>query len=140
MSATISKDAVIKISDAANAVVNLTGGNHVKDIKPTRSGESLDTTALGSGFDKTSIPGLLDSDYTIEAYANATTRALFYGLFNARKITTIEIGPDGSAVGNPKNTGTAFITKIEETTAVGNVKMLNIDMKGTGAVTNGTYV
>ena len=138
MAATIGKNATFKLDNTSGTPVDLS--NEALDIKQNRDQESLDTTTLGGASRaKTSIPGLLDSDFTVEFLANSTTRALVNALFSAGYTGTIEVGPDGSTTGNVRYRTECFVTKIGEDVSPGGVKKLNVSFKGTGDVSVDTY-
>jgi hypothetical protein len=138
MSASIGKNGVLKLDNTSGTPVDLS--NEQLDNKQNRTQESLDTTVIGgSSRSKTSIPGLLESDFQVELLANSTTRSLVNALYAAGYTGTIEIGPDGSTTGNVRYRTEAFITKVSEDVAPGGVKKLSVTLQGTGDVSIDTY-
>ncbi|MGW0939111.1 hypothetical protein [Streptomyces sp. NPDC002666] len=95
-------------------VVNGTNfSDHVSEVTVNLSKDDVETTSF-SGGGRERVAGLKDDSFELKIqqdYANGSTDAVLYPLYNNETEFTIEVRPTSSAVSatNPKYTGTCIL-------------------------------
>ena len=138
-----SERAVFKIQDIAGTTRDLSVYITSVDGLPGQV-EMLDVTALGAvgrGF----IPGLENVQFTIEGFQNTTgTLGPAYVLGSLRKVgptgtpTAFELDPDGTASGEPKYTGSAWVRSFIIAPRVGNAVPFRAELQVQSTVIHAT--
>jgi len=121
----------------------------VKDVSFSRNGDIIDVTTFGNAARKW-IKGLTDADMTVEFFYSGSLYAALQNLltYTAGGVS-FQYGPDGTTSGNPKVTQTGslnsstgiglLLESVDDSTSIGEVKMLSATFKISGAITFGTY-
>jgi hypothetical protein len=109
---------------------------YLNSISVSRTADTAETSAFSSAS-KTYVAGLKDASITLSGMFDATVYSTIMAWQGTSQ--TWEFGPAGSASGRVKATGSALVTTIEMSSAVGAVVTLNLNLQVTGAVTDSTF-
>lgn len=131
------KSAVFKIGTSGTPGTATDISNTVTEVSFPREIETAETTAFGSSA-KTYIVGLSDATLSISGSFDATVDAQLAGLVGVDGVA-FEYGPEGSATGRIKYTGSCVLTSYETAASVGDLVTFSAEFQVSGAVTRGTY-
>lgn len=113
---------------------------YIDNVQFSDGVELAEITGLGS-TSKSYIPGLKDATITIsgrfdsEATGPEATLAAAVG----GAAVAFEYGPEGSANGKVKRSGSVFVRSYAQTSPVGDVVAFTADLQVSGDLTTGTY-
>jgi hypothetical protein len=127
-------------------------GGTERDLSPTlrevnfpRTLDTVETTAFTQAATpaKTYVVGFVDSTFTVSGMFDATATTgpdlVLNGIYGMATERTFTYGPEGSASGRVKYTGTLFLTNYEITGGVGDMVGFSATFQITGAVTRATF-
>lgn len=132
------KDTVWKHATNGAPSTNTDYTSKTRNVSLNCDGEEVDATVFGDGFrdyeqsfKNATITGTYKYDATIwqvvaDLYSNGTS-------------ITWELGPVGSSASSPKITGSMICKSFTQPFNVGELQMVNVNFRVTGAVTFTTY-
>lgn len=129
------KEAVFKIDDSGGTLRDIS--NVLSSVTLSREADTAEVSALGSD-DKSYIIGLRDATISIEGMADVTTSGYLEGIFGQSTAVDFEYYPAGTAVGEVKYSGTAFLTSFESAAELGGAVSVSGEFQVTGGVTRAT--
>lgn len=104
--------------------------------------DALDTTTFGS-VNRTFIPGLQNQTFTLAGLYDQTFVGYIDNLMiyqgTATALQTFQWGPQGTATGAPKYTGSYFITDYKVSAPVAGVSTVSLNLQVSGAGTVATF-
>lgn len=132
------KDTTFKHGTNGAIAVNTDFTSYIREVNPSFEAEQVDSTTFGDTYRDFEQSF---KNATIETtYKHDTTRfGQLAAIYNAGDIVTFEYGPTGIASGNPKITGSMFITKLGAPTKIGELIELAVSWQVSGAVTFSTF-
>jgi hypothetical protein len=133
----VAKNTVFKVDNSSAALTDISTKCH--DVKFPRQADSLDSTTFQQGGNKTFQPGLKSGTISISFNWDSTIDAHLCGVLGQDTLLNFEYGPNGSASGEAKKTGTCFLSKYEPPAQVGQLIKGTAEFQISGAVTDGTY-
>ena len=130
------KNTALKIDNSGGTPVDLAA--YFQSSSMPQVVESAETTGYQPTSDfRTKIAGLRDSTFEGSGPFNTVPDAQLESILGT--IVTIEWGPIGSTIGNPKYTGEFLITEYEPVSPFDDTPTFTVSAEGTGAITAGTY-
>lgn len=140
MAAVHGKGAVFSLDDSSGSLRALT--SYVNSVSFSRDVDTAETTTFGDD-DKEYIVGLRGAELSIEGnYDSAASTGpdtVIPGTLGSATALDWEYGPEGSASGKTKYSGTGFVTAYETSAEIGDKVGFSASIQITGAVTKGTY-
>lgn len=133
----VAKLTVFKLGSAAAPSTLIDLSSTLEEVKAGFDVNVMDTTTFG-GNDKSFEGGLRETSVSLSGLWNPGVDGQMFALAGA-PFVNFEYGPLGNAVGNPKYTGSAVLSKYEPPAKVGEVIKFSAELKTTGPVTRGTY-
>jgi hypothetical protein len=132
---------VIKIDNSGGVLTDMS--TNATNVDYAIDNDDLETTAFGASA-KAYLLGLQDGKMTVAVNVDPTVDALITGTEAALRAGTlascsVEYGPMGSTVGNPKYTFEAMISSYKLNTPVGGLVTATLELQRTGAHTRATY-
>jgi hypothetical protein len=105
----------------------------------SRSQDLPEANVFNQGGAKSFVAGLTEGEFGMEFMWDTTLDAHLNGLIGYTTAVSFQYGPDGSASGKPKYTGSLFLTNLSNPATVGDVKVVSATFKPTGAITRSTF-
>lgn len=134
------KDAAFKIDNASATLTDLTA--YVDSVDFSQSVDTAESTTMGKEA-KTYLVGLSDATMSISGKYDSTASTgpdvTLSGLVGYDTPVDFEYGPEGSANGATKYSGTCILTGYAISAPVGDVVTFTADFQVTGAITKGTF-
>lgn len=109
---------------------------YLNSISVSRTSDTAETSAFGSTT-KSYVSGLRDASITLSGMFDSSVYSTIMAWLGTSQ--TFEYGPAGSAASSVKVSGSALVTSVEMSSAVGAIVTLNLNLQVTGAVTDGTF-
>lgn len=129
------KDSVFTI-DSDNLTAYLTAVDFPQSV------DVAETSTMGSEA-KSYLSGMSDATISIAGRYDSTAStgpdAVLNGLVGGDTATTFEYGPEGSANGKVKYSGSCFLTGYSVSSPVEDIVAFTAEFQVTGAITKGTY-
>jgi hypothetical protein len=136
--AKVAKTTVFKVDNASAVLTDIS--TKVHDVKFPRQADSLESTTFQQGGNKTFNAGLLSGTISVAFNYDATIDAHLAGVLGQDSpLLNFEYGPNGSATGEVKYTGTCILTKYEPPAQVGQIIKGSAEFQISGAVTRAVY-
>lgn len=107
-------------------------------VVPTFDGEEVDATVFGDSF-REFEQTFKSHSYAVRYKYDATIWQILADLWSNGTEVTFELGPVGTTSTNPKITGSMILTSFSEPFTVGELQVMEVTFRGTGAPTFGTY-
>lgn len=130
------RNTVFKIQNAAGTLVDIS--NVLRDVSLPISADTPETTAFGS-TNKSYVIGIKDGRFSCSGMYDAATDAILEGIFGLEAARTFEYGPEGSATGRVKYTGSVFLTSYTVSGSVSDMVAASCEFQVTGALTRSTW-
>lgn len=134
------KNAAFKIGQLVSAGTLLDISSEVTAVNFTVEGNAIDVSTLGSTF-KSYINGLKDAKASVEGIYDATgaSGTMLFNLGTSLVPYAFEYGPQGTASGAPKFSGSAIVVSYSAPASLDNAVTFSAEIQCTGAVSRGTY-
>lgn len=135
MAFTHGKNSVFKVQNSAGTLTDISAFGMKGDLKQTA--DTPETTTFGAAA-KSYIGGLPDGTFAFDFVwdgAAGNIDATLSGILGALK--NFEFHPAGTAVGNPKYTGSAILKAFEVSSDIGDVVKGSCEFQCSGAITRG---
>lgn len=107
-------------------------------VVPNFNGEEVDATTFGDAF-RESEQTFKSFGFAVRYKYDATIWQIVADLWTNGTSITFELGPVGVTAPNPKITGSMYLQTFSEPFNVGELQVLDVTFKGTGAPTFGAY-
>ena len=130
------RSTVFKVTNAADAMTDIS--DVMKDVSFPVSIDTPETTAFGSTT-KTYVIGIKDARFSGSGMFDATVDATLQGIFGLETARSFEYGPEGSASGRIKYTGSLYLTSYQISGSVADMVAASFEFQITGAVTRTTW-
>ena len=135
------RNAFIQLDNSAGTLTSLT--SIANEVTYSLSLDTAETSVFGTSA-KSYITGQNDATISISGLFDQTTATTIVGAIDALVAGTLAslkwvFGPQGSATGAKKFSGTAIVTSYEIGAPVGDVVSLSVELQRTGATTIGTF-
>jgi hypothetical protein len=132
------KKSVFKAGSAGTPTTPVDISNVLNEAALNRGVGMADTTTFGAD-DESSIPGLRNGRIPIAGLFDATTDAQLSALLGLDGGVTFEYGPEGSASGRIRYTGTCHLVSYNVSGSVGDRVAASGEFQVSGAVTRNTW-
>jgi hypothetical protein len=129
------KNAVFKIQNASGTLTDIS--SDLNSISFPREVETKETTTFGSGTAKTYTALLEENKISISGYWSTAIDSTLSGIVGMSR--SFEFGPIGSTAGNPKYTGSCYLSSYQIEASPDDLVTFSAEFVITGAVTRGTY-
>jgi predicted secreted protein len=135
-----SKDAAFLIGQLVSASTLIDMSSEVTKIDFTLDGNAIDVSTMGNTF-KSYINGMKDGSASIEGIYDATGKSgtLLFNLGTALVPYAFAYGPQGTASGAPKFSGSAIVVSYSAPANLDEAVTFACEIKTTGTVTRGTF-
>ncbi len=130
------RSTVFKVQDSSDSLTDISAV--MKDVSFPVSVDTPETTAFGSST-KTYVVGIKDARFSGSGMFDATVDAVLQGIFGLESARGFEYGPEGSATGRIKYSGSLFLTSYQISGSVADMVAASFEFQITGAVTRGTW-
>jgi hypothetical protein len=107
-------------------------------VNPTFDGEEVDATTFGDSF-RESEQTFKSFAFTVRYKYDSTIWAVIGDLWTNGTSITFELGPVGVTPPNPKITGSMYCQSFSEPFNVGELQVMEVSFKGTGAPSFGAF-
>lgn len=110
-------------------------------VTPNFNGEEVDATTFNSGGFRSYEQTFKDAEITVQYKYDAAIWAIIHPFYSDTTGTapTWELGPVGTTAGNPKITGTMILRTFSEPFPVGNLQVIDVTFRVSGAITFTTF-
>jgi len=129
-------NAFFSISDASGSTVTMSSG--LNDAGLARTVDTAEVTTFGDN-DKEYLAGLRDATVSVSGNFTSTQSETWVGLLGHSTSPVFVYGPEGSASGARKYTGSCIVTAYDETSPIGDKIGSSISLQMTGAITSTSY-
>lgn len=109
-----------------------------RSVTPNYDRETVDGTTFGDTY-KDHEMSFKNATYEVVYKYDETLYGQLTAIFSNDSEVSVEYSPNGTTSGYPKDTSSAFITKIGAPTQVGNLIEITVSWQVNGAVTFGTH-
>lgn len=130
------RNTVFKIEDSGSTLRDISAA--LKDVSFPVTLDTPETTAFGSDT-KTYVVGIKDGRFSCSGMFDATIDGYLQGIYGLESARGFEYGPEGSATGRIKFTGSVFLTSYTISGSVSDMVAASLEFQVTGSVTRGTY-
>jgi len=134
-----SRDAVVKIDNAAGSLVEIT--SYMRAANLSREPEQLDTTVFGE-LDRSFLPGFVGASFPISGLLDFADDAIFDILATAVGSATtrsFEYGPEGGTSGKVKYSGEVIVLDFGISARIDEPESWTATCRVSGAVTRGAF-
>lgn len=129
------KDAAFSVATVAGTLTDISA--YVTSVKLNTGRDEADITALGASY-KNFLAGVQDASIDVEGIYDPTVDAILFALGTATS-TTWTYGPQGTASGSVKFSGTALRGDYNIPTSVSDAVTWDANFHVKGAITRGTF-
>lgn len=130
------KGGFFSITSATAGTVNLSSG--LVDVKLSRKMNPAKVTHFGQN-DENYIVGLRDATLSISGIFSSTHAKKLDALIGSTSGGTWIFGPESTASGRRKFTGSSWVTSLDYDAPVGDAVKLNFNLQVTGAITSTNF-
>ena len=139
MAATIADDTYFAFGSNGTPTTEVDRSTSFNNLSMPREMAEVDVTAFGNSGNTTFIAGAKGGTISGDGFWDATINTHITGIFDGQDVVEWEYGPLGNTGGNPKFSGSAFVTSYEVTNPVNEANAFTITFRITTAVTTGTF-
>src|SRR5581483_2627322 len=130
------KNAFFSVTSATGGTINLSSG--IDDVKFSRKMNPADVTHFGNN-DKNYIVGLRDTTLSLTGIFSSTPAKNLDALLGSTSGGTFIYGPESTATGRRKFTGSSWLTGLDYEAPVADKVKLALNFQVTGAVTSTNF-
>lgn len=123
---------VFKITDAAATLRDIS--DVLREVSFPRQADTAETTAFLSTV-KTYVIGIPGASFNCSGMFDLTVDGYLNGIYGMEAARAFEYGPEGSATGRRKFTGSAYLTNYQISGSVSDMVSFTCDWQITGAIT-----
>ena len=105
----------------------------------SRNQDLPEANVFNQGGAKSFVVGLNEGEFSVDFMWDTTVDAHLENLIGYTTPVSFQYGPDGSASGKPKYTGSLYVQSIGNPATVGDVKVKSVTFKPTGAISRSTF-
>jgi hypothetical protein len=135
----VSKSSIFKLGTIGAPTTLTDLSSSTRDVKFPREVGMEESTNMGSSGARTFEPGLTGATISVELNHSTAVDAQMSDALGFATALSFEYGPETSATGKSKYTGSAFVTKYEPPVKVGSIIVVTVELQITSAVTRSTY-